>query len=134
MMKKLVLSFVAAFAALSLLVPELVQAQAPKPLARGTVKKPHKPTNEARWTSMLNSMAVLNQEGAEVRRIDPAEHKQIADTIAKIRGQIQAAKAGGISEAEEDAIDNAIADEMLKISAFMSDQQRKARPLAPAKK
>ena len=127
-MKHLVFSVVTAFAVLSLLVPEAVQAQ-----QRKTAKAPLKPVGEARWYSMLNSMAVLNQEGMEVRRIDPNEHKQIASTIAKIRSEIAAAKQGGISEVEEDAIDGAIADGMVAISKFMSDPQRKAA-LAPARK
>ncbi len=126
-MNNLIRSAVLAFAVLSFAVPSAVQAQ-----AKSTAKKAHKPTNEVRWTSMLASMAVLAHEGAEVKRITPAEKTQIDGTITKVKAQIAAAKKDGISEVEEDAIDNAIANEMTVIAKAMSDEPRKkANPLVP---
>lgn len=143
-MKNLIRSAVLAIAVLALVMPDAAQAQAqpPKPAPavqpKSTVKKAPTPTptNEARWESMLNSMAVLAQEGTEVKRITPQEKAQIDGTITKVRAQINAAKAGGISEVEEDAIDTAIAAEMTVIAKSMSDEPRKkANPIPlPAKK
>ena len=141
-MKNSIRSAVLAIAVLAFVLPDAAQAQAqpPKPAPavqpKSTVKKAPAPTNEARWESMLNSMAVLAQEGSEVKRITPQEKAQIDGTITKVRAQINAAKAGGISEVEEDAIDNAIAAEMTVIAKSMSDEPRKkANPIPlPAKK
>jgi hypothetical protein len=133
-MKNLIRSAVLAMAVLSLVMPDVAQAQAKPPavVAKSVVKKAHKPTNEERWNSMLNSMAVLAQEGAEVKRVTPAEKTQIDGTIAKVKAQIAAAKKDGISEVEEDAIDTAIANEMTVIAKGMSDEPRKkANPLIP---
>lgn len=136
-MIKLIRSVAIAFAVLSLVAPEAVLAQAkpaPAPVAKSTAKKPHKPTNEDRWNSMINSMVVLTQEGIEVKRITPAEKKVIDDNIVKVKAQIAAAKQGGISEVEEDQIDNLIADDMAKIAAFWTDAPRKAAAPIAVKK
>jgi hypothetical protein len=132
---------VAVAAALSIAVPFAAQAQTPAAAPpKSTAKKPVKNVNETRWASMLASMNTLATEGAEVKRITPAEKKQVDDFIAKTRGQITAAKQGGLSEVEEEQIDGAIADEMVKIAQFMTDDARKkaapiAKPAAaPAKK
>jgi hypothetical protein len=135
-MKTFVRSAVLAVAVLSFVAPEAAQAQAkPAPApAKSTAKKPTKATNEQRWASMLNSMAVLCQEGTEVKRITPAEKKTIDDNIAKVKAQIAAARQGGISEAEEDQIDNLIADDMAKIAVFWTDAPRKAAAPIAVKK
>jgi len=133
-MKNLIRSAALAIAVLSLVVPDAAQAQATaSAIAKSTVKKAVKNNNEARWLTMLTTMAVLSHEGTEVKRINAAEKKQIDDTITKVRQQITAAKSsGGISEAEEDQIDNAIADEMAKIALAWSDEPlKKANPIAP---
>ncbi len=138
-MKNLVRSAVLAIAVLAFVVPDAAHAQAPAPAQttkpvpkpRTTAKKAHKTTNEERWNSMLNSMAVLAQEGSEVKRITPAEKTQIDGTITKVKQQIAAAKKDGISEVEEEAIDTAIANEMVVISKAMSDEPRKKANPAP---
>jgi hypothetical protein len=130
-MKNIIRSAALAIAMVSVMAPDAAQAQAPAP-AKSTAKKPHKPTNEERWNSMLNSMAVLAHEGAEVKRVTPAEKTQIDGTILKVKAQIAAAKKDGISEVEEDAIDAAIANEMTVIAKAMSDEPRKkANPIVP---
>ncbi len=88
---------------------------------------------EARWNNLFQAAAVLAHEGMEVRRITAAEKKQIDDFIAQNKAYITKAKQGGISEAEEDGIDNGIAQLYAMIAKHMSDVQRKAAP-APAKK
>jgi len=134
-MKKFIRSLAVAIAVLSLVMPNAAQAQAKPAPAKSTAKKPHKPANEQRWDSMLNTVAVLTREGVEVKRITADEKKQIDSTTAKVKAQIAAAKTGGISEAEEDAIDNAIADEMEKIAKFWTDAPRKAAaPIKPVAK
>lgn len=132
---------VAVAAALSFAIPFAAQAQAPAAAPpKSTVKKPIPNKNEVRWNSMIASMNTLAQEGAEVKRILPAEKVQIDAFIVKLRQQIAAAKQGGLSEVEEEQIDGAIADEMVKIAQFMTDDARKkaapiAKPAAaPAKK
>ena len=124
---------VAAAVAIAAFVPFATEAQAqaqPRP-ALSTLKKPMRPAAEARWASMLQSALTLSHEGGEVRRITPPEAQNLAATVQKVRGDIAKAKQGGLSEADEDAIDNEIADLMLKVAGFMSDPQRKAA--APAK-
>jgi hypothetical protein len=140
MMKSLIRSAVLALAVLSIAVPEAVQAQhsrkpAPKPKSHAKKAQP-KAASEARWNSMLNSMTVLAHEGAEVKRITAAEKTQIDGTVTKVKQQIASAKKGGISEVEEEAIDTAIANEMIVIAKAMSDDARKkANPIpVPAKK
>jgi gamma-glutamyltranspeptidase len=88
---------------------------------------------EARWNNLFQAAAVLAHEGVEVHRITPAEKKQIDDFIAQTKGFILKAKDGGISEAEEDGIDNGIAQLFAMIAKNISDVQRKAAP-PPAKK
>ena len=102
-------------------------------MATPVVAKAVHPASEARWNNLFQAAAVLAHEGMEVRRITAAEKKQIDDFIAQNKAYIAKAKQGGISEAEEDGIDNGIAQLYAMIAKHMSDVQRKAAP-APAKK
>lgn len=144
----------AAAAALSLLVPSAAFAQPVNPRekkaaeeaakaaaakakaapAAATAKKPVKATNETRWTSMLASAATLAQEGVEIKRIDAKEKAAIDAFMNKIRTQIASAKADGVTEAEEDAIDQLISDVVMGIANRYQDKApAKAADKAPAK-
>ncbi len=130
MVKKLMRSAALGMVVLSLLAPAAAQAQAKPP-----AKKVVNPVNEQRWASMIESMSILAQEGNEVKRIDVKEKQQIDAWIAAAKKKIADVKQGGITEAEEDAIDDGIANEMVRIAQFFSDAQRKAaNPVKPAAK
>ena len=115
--------------ALAALAPLAAQAQL-KPVG----PKPMAPTAEQRWGRLLQAAGILAQEGTEFGRINPVEKKQIDDFIGQTRQFIVQKKQGGITEAEEDSIDNNFAQMYAMIARNMSDPQRKLPIPAPARK
>ena len=111
---------------LAAFLPLAAQAQ-PKPATR-----PLAPTSEARWNKLLQAASVLGHEGTEFGRINPQEKKQIDDFIGQTRQFIAKARQGGISEAEEESIDNNLTQMYAMIARNMSDVARKAP--VPARK
>ena len=115
-------------------------AQAPaqaqqKPAAQTPAARALHPSAEVRWNKLSAAAAVLTHEGAEVGRITAAGKKQIDDNLAQIGQLIAKAKQGGISEAEEDTIDNAYSGVYAMLAKNISDVQRKgpvARAVHPA--
>ncbi len=121
---------------LALLLPLDAAAQ-PKPAptapaapAKPAAAKPLHPANETRWNNLFQAAAVLTHEGMEVHRITAAEKKQIDDYIAQMKAIVAKAKTGGISEAEEDGIDNGLAALFAMVAKNMSDVPRKAAAVA----
>jgi tellurite resistance protein len=123
------MKFFAALLALALFVPQAhsqIKSPATAPAQDPRLhKKPMTQTAEARWNSMLQSAGLLSREGTETRRITPQEAQVINTEISRINAAIAGARQGGVSEAEEDQIDNAIATLFDRFAGYMADPARK---------
>jgi hypothetical protein len=110
-----------------------------------------KATDVARWATTFNAIHTLAVEGREVNRISVAEYNQLRDAVNGAKKYIDEKGKGGLTEADEDQVDNLLAQLITRVATYMSDDARKkaaaaappatatkasapATPPAPAKK
>lgn len=84
-------------------------------------KKPLPAAKGDRWTRLLNAAGVMAREGMEVGRISATERKQIDDYIAGLQRFIAGARQGGVTEAEEDQVDNGVASMFRQIALYIAN-------------